>query len=509
MMEQRLKQNIYRTWLPVFILIGIALVLRAFNLGKEFSGDETMLIGISQQEINKMLPSIVKTDIYPPLTYFVIHYLAKFGKSGIWLRIYFVLFGIGCCSLVYMIAKEFLDTKLATIALLLAAFSPLLIFASQYARSYIDSSFWMLLSCLFMLKILKGEERAINWSGYIISVVLGLYTFYFSALLFIAQFIFVIASRLKDIRSVLKWNSAYAAAALLYAPWIPSAFRQFHNTSSLAYSWSDKGFNLGSFRIGLYARNFSALLGFDPYFFLYQGGIAKHFSTTILVIGILGCVSILVLFLYQCLKFLKIKYSEKSELVWFLPSLSLGPIILSWIAAFTLNILPNARYLIAFHALFLILIATFIYRARERSRLFGNTLLVIMLLIFAARIPYAVASEFDAKGTALFLKNNLKPGEPVICARSSPNDNSLDIIDISDRFKLNDNRSAYVISPPGSLGYLRSKILPFKRVWVYKVYGNAEIFGVNRLLDDWLKGQGYHKINENKFRNIDIVEYEK
>ena len=78
--------------------------------------------------------------------------------SGFWVRGYFVLFGIGVCWLVYLIAKEYLDERLGRISLLLSVFSPLMIFTSQYARSYIDSAFWMLLSVLFMLKIIKGTS---------------------------------------------------------------------------------------------------------------------------------------------------------------------------------------------------------------------------------------------------------------------------------------------------------------------------------------------------------------
>ena len=105
----------------------------------------------------------------------------KISTSTSWIRFYFVLFGVGVCVLIYLIAREYFNEKLANIALLIAAFSPLLIFASQYVRSYMDSAFWMLLSCLMMLRILKGKESIFNWAGYVISCVLSIYTFYFSA----------------------------------------------------------------------------------------------------------------------------------------------------------------------------------------------------------------------------------------------------------------------------------------------------------------------------------------
>ncbi len=493
----------------VFAFTLIALILRLLNLGRGFSGDETILVGISQRNSAEVVSSVVGNDVYPPFTYLFAHYLGKLGSPEIWIRLYFVLFGVGCCLLVYAIARKLFDKKAAALALLFAACSPLLIFASQYARSYIDSSFWMLLSCFFMLKILKGEPPAASWIGYIISVVLSLYTFYLSVILFVAQFIFAIAVQPKNLRRVSKWIFAYIIIALAYAPWLASAFRQFHNASSLAYNWSDKGFNLGIFRIGLYIRNISALFGADPYFMSYQGSISGHFPKGVLAIGIILFTAVFAFFLYRCFKFLISRYPDNMELAWFLPALSLGPIALSWIESLTLGILPNARYLAAFHALFLILIAAVVAGAIERKRLFGYIMSAGILLAFAARIAYATGPEFDSKPAAYFLKNNIKPGEPVICARSTPDQPGLNIIDVSGYFKLNDNRSAYIISPPNGLEEISAKILPFGKVWVYKTYGNAEIFGSNRLLEDWLKKQGYSGRVKSKFKNIDIVLYEK
>ena len=171
------KKHPYKTLLIVLLLLGVALGLRTLNIDREFSGDETATMSIASVKQHLIVAELKKQEINPPATYFLLSCWMKVSKSESWIRLYFVLFGMGGCLLIYLIAREYLNEKLAKIALLIAAFSPLLIFASQYVRSYMDSAFWMLLSCLMMLKILKGKESIFIWVGYIISCVLSLYTF--------------------------------------------------------------------------------------------------------------------------------------------------------------------------------------------------------------------------------------------------------------------------------------------------------------------------------------------
>lgn len=493
----------------VVIAAAAGITLRAMDPHREFSGDETILLEISQLDAKDALRAVIEKEVYPPFTYLAAHYLMALGRSQVWVRVYFALFGIGSCIIVYMIAKELFDAAFAVIPFVLCLFSPLQIFASRYTRNYIDSAFWMLLSCLFMLRILKGKEGFLNWLGYVISMVMGLYTFYFSALLFMTQCLFVTLVWARDVRPLRRWYLAYFAAALAFLPWLPFAVHQLSNASGAYYNWANKGFNIWLLRPGLYVKSVLSLFGFDPYFMIYQGGIRTHFSKIALAAGTVFCAVVFAAFLCYYIWSLKRRYPNRADLVWFVPFMSLGPVILSWMAIFLLNLLPTGRYLVAFNALFLIAISAVVYRAWEKRPAIGIALLSFVLLIFAARAPHAVAVEFGNKAAIAFLKGNADSSEPIICTRSCPDVKGLNFIDITDRFTLNRDKAAYILAQPGGLDNIEDIIRPFRRIWVYRVYGNAEIFGANRLLSQWLWKQGYSRTRAEKFRNIDVVAYEK
>lgn len=496
-------------WIVV-ALLAAGFLLRMLNLGKEFSGDESILIEISRHDAAQIVPQLTTTDIYPPLTYLAVHYLMKVAGSDAFIRLYFVLFGIGACWLVYLIAKEYCDEKLAVIALLLAAFSPLMIFTSQYVRSYIDSAFWMLLSVFFMLKILKGSSGIANWVGYALSMALSLYTFYFSALLFFAQCIFMTVFALKERKIPWRWYSAFFIAGLAFLPWAPTALRQFHNASSLVYDWASKGLCIGPFRVGLYVRNVLSLIGFDPYFMVFNNGVVNLFSKSLLLIAVILAMAGFIFFMQYCFRSTKEALLGDEKLTLFLPCLIFVPLVMTWILSGVLNMLPFAKYFVAFHALFLIMIAAAIRRLLVSNRVLGIAILIIIVAVFSARIPQAVASEFGTKDALMFLKSNMASGDCLVCARYCPDSANFPAIVRTDTyFKLNDKGSAYIWVSPEGPDALKGAIAPFKKIWFYRVYGNAEIFGLNKLLDKAIREGGYEETKTARYNSIDVVKYEK
>lgn len=492
-------------------LFFIALSLRMLNANKEFSGDETILLSISQHNFDQIIPILKQKEVYPPLTYILVHYWAHLNNSLLWIRMYFVLFGMGVCFVIYLIAKEYMDIKLARISFLFAVFSPLLIFISQYARSYGDSSLWMLLSTLFMLKIINGKNKFVNWLAYTMSIALSLYTFYFSSLLIFAQFIFATIFKWKDKKFMLKWYLAICAAGLIFLPWGPSALGQFKNASSIAYDWSDKGVNFGIFRLGLYTRNIFSVIGFDPYFMVFEGGISSHFSKIILVISVIASFSALFFFLYYCFKWLKSKFPENSALVWFFPFLAFIPLIISWLCAWLFNTLPIPKYLAAFHSFFLILLSIFVCALWEKKKITCILFIVFILGIFAARIPSAVSVEIEGEKATFFLKENLMQDDCLIMLDSGPRKEGLisRTVGLGKFLKLNEKGTAYEITSAEIWNELKQNLQHCRRIWFYKAYGNIEIFGGNRIVERWMKNEEYRVKEVNKFKNIDIIEYER
>lgn len=495
--------------LIVTALLGAGLFLRTLNMDKEFSGDETTLIEISAHDAGQIIPQLTSKEIYPPLTYLAVHYLMRLVGSEFWVRSYFILFGMGVCWLVYLIAKEYLDERLGIISLALSVFSPLVIFASQYARSYIDSAFWMLLSILFMLKIVKGKAGIANWAGYVLSMALSLYTFYFSALLLFAQMVFVTVFIFNDRKALLKWYAAFFLVGLIFLPWASTALGQFHNASSLVYDWAGKGFSVGPFRIGLYARNIFSLVGFDQSFMIFRDGVVKQFTKPVLIVAGLAGIGIFIFFLRYYFKSTMKTLPGEKRLAWFLPCLILVPLVTTWVLAAVLNTLPVARYFVAFHALFLILMAVVIRDILMRKRALGILALAVMLILFAVRIPEAVSAEFGTRDASSFLRSQMGKNDCLICVNLCPDESAFNVIKIDKYIQLNAKGSEYIVGSSDSRKEFTDKVAMFKKAWFYKVYGNAEIFGSNRITERLLEEQGYRQEKVFKFKNIDIVLYSK
>ena len=107
------KKHSYKTLVIVFLLLGVALSLRTLNIDREFAGDESATMSIASLKQHLITAELKKREIYPPATYFILSYWMKISTSTSWIRFYFVLFGVGVCVLIYLIAREYFNEKLA------------------------------------------------------------------------------------------------------------------------------------------------------------------------------------------------------------------------------------------------------------------------------------------------------------------------------------------------------------------------------------------------------------
>ena len=507
------KNRFYHSLFIVCVLLAIGLSIRMVNLNKEYSGDESSLVEFTHMGFDKMIGELKGRDIYPPLTYILVHLWLLIHDSTAWMRMYFVLFGAGSCLLIYLIANEYLDRKLALLVLLFAVFSPLLISISQILRSYADSAFWLLLSTFFMIRIIKGKNTLMDWSVYTASLVLSLYTFYFSALFILSQFVYVVVFMRSDKKLVLKWFLSLVITGLVFAPWVPSALGQFHNASSISFDWSDKGFNVGFLRLGLYARNLVSMMGLDPSFMIFPGGVQVHFTKIVLAAVVTAVSGAFIFILYTSFGFLKNKFEDSgdSRLLWLPLWMAFLPLLFSWLFAGLLNTLPTAKYLAVPHSMFLILIAAFIGNLWSGKRRVSILFLLLVLLIFASRIPAAVSPEFEYRKSIIFLEENLTKYDCLICINSPPAGSVTNNAIVIDKkyINLNAQKSAYLPLPDQVWQDIRGRIKSCRSVWSYRVHGHFELFGLYAQIDDFLKTEGYKIKEKYRFRNIDIIKLEK
>lgn len=393
----------------LILFLGLSLFFRTLNLNKGISGDEEILSDIAKLNLNQIFETIKQEDVYPPVSHILLHHWMFFSQSEVWIRMYFVLFGMGVCALIYLIGKEYINERFGILALAISAFSPLLIFTSQFIRSYGDSAFWMLLSTFYLLKIIKGKDSRIVWVFYLLTIIVSLYTFYFSVFIIFAQFLLLVIFKRRERKILLRSIFVYSLAGLAFLPWLPIAVKQL-NSRPIFYNWANKGFCVARLPLGIWTRNIFSLFGFDPYFMIFQGGIIKHFSKSLLMGMVILTLIGLIFFMYYILKYLKKLFPRDKALIWFFIFLISIPLVLSWACGEILNPQPNAKYLVILHIFFIVLVSVFVYGLWLNKSI--GTLLtpVIILGIFISRIPVALLPGYDDKKSYRFPKRKFEKG---------------------------------------------------------------------------------------------------
>jgi len=500
-----------RNILTIILLFALALSLRLLYLEKGFFGDEAITMANVTGDLGHIIPNLVKTDAHPPLTAILLHFWMMVSKSEIFIRLYFILFGMAVLLVVYLTALELFreNRKVALLALFLGAASPLLISLSQFVRNYIDSAFWVLLSNYFLLRIIKGKGSVKLWAGYVIASVLSLYAFYFSAIIILSQSIFIFSFKSKDIPVLKKWIASQFAIVLLFFPWLFSMFAQITNSRSARFlHWEAYGFRIAGLSLGVYARNVASLFGFDYFFIFYPEGIVKHFGIPLLFTAVFAAFILLCVFLYLAMRWLNEEFGNDFSSIWFLPFLSLLPLLLTWCGAKLFGSLPNARYLAAPHSIFVVLLAYFFCKITEKYKRTGTIILTVFIFFYIIRIPAAVTPAYEGRKAVSFLKSHLQQGDCIVMLDRLPGAETLpaSLIDIGNGVvEIDPVTSAYRKADNQDTLQLKHFLGNFKRIWFVRFYGNTELFGGNQIAYEFLESCNRKEKLTVPFNNIRII----
>lgn len=493
--------------IPVIFLF--ALTLRSFNLGRGYFGDEAITMSSASQELSGIIPSLVKNDANPPMTFFLLRLWMNISANEIFIRFYFILFGLGVLLMVYLIGREGVNRKVALLALFLGAFSPLLISLSQFIRNYIDSAFWMLMSDYFLLLIIKSKDNKLVWFGYFVSALFSIYSFYFSFILVFSQSIYIFIFKFKEKATLKKWVFTQVCILILFIPWIKYFILQLSNKGSSRFMhWENFAFKLAGIDLGIYTRNIWSLFGMDYFFMIFPEGIKNHFGLPMLLFLTFLAVGSAGLFLFLAIKWLKDKFYDNQKIVWFFIFTSVLPLFIAWSSIKVLGTLPNTRYLAALHAIFLILIANFLWTLIIRYKKTGIFFFVCLVFLYSLRITAAVAPLYDGRKVLEYLRVNLKEGDCMVMVDRLPGRNSLIIpcFNIEDYlFRQDPLTSEYLSLPENNTEKIRESLMTFKRIWFIRCYGNVEALGGNRICYNFLKHTGRKETASREFSNIKVI----
>ena len=148
-----------------YILLGIimlvAAVLRLWKLGQvPFMHDEfSALLRTRFDNFHDFIQQGVMPDSHPiGVQLFLWGWVKLFGWNEFWVKLPFVLMGIGSVYLIYLIGRQWFNRKVGLFSAAFFAVSQFTIFYSQLARPYSAGLFFVLLMAYFWYKVVFGTK---------------------------------------------------------------------------------------------------------------------------------------------------------------------------------------------------------------------------------------------------------------------------------------------------------------------------------------------------------------
>lgn len=230
--------NIRNLYLVIILVLGA--FLRFFELGtRPFNGDEGVIALIANNNFSDLITRAA-SDVHPPLFHLLTSWSIKiFGLQEWSMRLISALAGIGLIYFGYLLAKKFINQKIALIFSLLLVISPYFIYFSQEARMYSLFGFFSLASFYYFLSALK-EPKAKYFLAYAISACLMIYTQYLGFVVILAQVIYLFprfstpevkevptSGVEKNTSGVVRWLISGLIIIALFLPQLSTAYSQF------------------------------------------------------------------------------------------------------------------------------------------------------------------------------------------------------------------------------------------------------------------------------------------
>ena len=218
-----------RKWNWVFYLLpclGAAMFagLASLNLATAMWFDESYSAYLIRGDFGQIW-EMTAVDVHPPLYYFCLKlWSLVFGTSEVALRAMSVVLGAAAILLAFWLLKRWFGLRKAGVLTLFLSLSPLLIRYSQEMRMYM-LAFLIVVGATLVLEVALKERRKWAWGAYTVLVALGMWTHYFTALVWLAELGYIVYyMRRHGRQEAVFW--VYPVAVALFLPWVPSFLRQ-------------------------------------------------------------------------------------------------------------------------------------------------------------------------------------------------------------------------------------------------------------------------------------------
>ena len=224
-------------WMLVAVVL-LAFGLRLYRLGAgSLWYDETVSVHLAGQSLRELVAHTAG-DIHPPGYYLLLHVWTRLaGHSQFSAAFLSLAFGLLLVALTYALAAHLFGTRVGSLAAFLVAISPYNLWYSQEVRMYTLAAALGMGLLAAMIPLWTAQPRTSPpWTrlgAYTLCGVLGLWVLYYFAFLLLAINLMVSVWWLAGRRRkgvgwgwLGRWTLAQGAVLLLYAPWIPVAWRQ-------------------------------------------------------------------------------------------------------------------------------------------------------------------------------------------------------------------------------------------------------------------------------------------
>mgnify|MGYP006289568409 CR=1 FL=1 len=216
-----------------YILFGIILtgtILRLFGIWEmPFTHDEFSAIHRCDFSSFKALieKGVVIPDTHPAgVQVFLYYWIKIFGISEFWVRIPFILFGLGAVYFAYKIASRWFNSTSGLISAAFLACLQYTIMYSQFARPYAAGMFFTLLMVHFWNQIVFNKEKIhyTDFAGFIVSGAACAYIHHFA--LFFAAMVGVSGLFIIQRKKIVYYIIACVLIFVLYIPHLGIFFAQ-------------------------------------------------------------------------------------------------------------------------------------------------------------------------------------------------------------------------------------------------------------------------------------------
>jgi hypothetical protein len=228
-----LRRLLRAHWIALVCALLAAFVLRLYHLGEQSLWyDETVSAVLAGKSSAELIAHTAR-DIHPPLYYLLLHFWQiGTGNHDFSLAFFSLFWGMVLIAGTGTLARWVGGRQVALVTVALLTLAPFHIWYSQEVRMYTLGATFGVWTLMALWQLFTSSRMKKRWMLFwLISAVAGLYTLYYFAFLLVWEAIVVAVWMVRlpapqRTDALRRWGLLAVAVVVLYAPWIPTAWRQ-------------------------------------------------------------------------------------------------------------------------------------------------------------------------------------------------------------------------------------------------------------------------------------------